>query len=326
VNVIIIGLGSMGRRRIRLIRKYNQSICILGIDHNVERRSNCEKEYEVKTYNDFSDVKEIIDCAFVCTSPLSHHTIINECLSHGIHVFTELNLVPDGYLSNMELAKRNNLVLFMSSTFLYRSEIQKIKELTKNVKCKLNYTYHVGQYLPDWHPWEDYQNYFVKDKRSNACREIFAIELPWLTDVFGPIASFSVVKNKMSNLHIDYCDNYLLIISHHSGCTGSLAIDIVSRKAVRNLEIFGEELYLSWDGTPSGLQLYDINTQTTNKILIDEEVDRLDHYSSFIIENAYFAEINSFFAAVTEGIMPKYNFANDLGVLKIIDQIEAENE
>ena len=53
----------------------------------------------------------------------------------------------------------------MSSTLQYRKEIQFIKEEVKKVSGKVNYIYHVGQYLPDWHPWENYKDFFVGDAR-----------------------------------------------------------------------------------------------------------------------------------------------------------------
>lgn len=37
------------------------------------------------------------DAAFVCTAPLTHAGIIGELLDAGLPVFTELNLVDDGY-------------------------------------------------------------------------------------------------------------------------------------------------------------------------------------------------------------------------------------
>ncbi|MDE6927475.1 MAG: hypothetical protein K2P06_01985, partial [Muribaculaceae bacterium] len=66
------------------------------------------------------------------------------------------------------------------------------------------YIYHVGQYLPEWHPWENYQDFFVGDKRTNGCREIMAIEFPWLIETFGEIREVSVLHDKMSHLNIDY--------------------------------------------------------------------------------------------------------------------------
>lgn len=325
MNIVVIGLGSMGRRRIRLIKKYDSALQIFGIDTNEERRRACEKEYGVETYSNLNDLfdNNTVNCAFVCTAPLSHSGIITQCLERKIHVFTELNLVSDGYDKNVALAKANDVVLFMSSTFLYRDEVKKIRSLIKQANCLVNYTYHVGQFLPDWHPWENYKDFFVGDKRSNGCREIFAIELPWLTDVFGDISKVRATKNKMSNLNIDYNDNYLVMVEHTTGHKGMFAVDIVSRKAVRNLEIFGENLFLQWDGSPEGLRTYDFMKKEEEIIKLYDEIDQLEQYSRFVVENAYFNEIVLFFAAVGGGEEPSYSFGKDKAILEIIDEIEA---
>ncbi len=325
MRIVVIGLGSMGKRRIRLLQSYDKNFCIIGVDTNNERRNFCAQKWNIITYSNLNDLiqAESVDCAFVCTSPLSHHGIINQCLNAGIHVFTELNLVIDGYEENIALAKQKNLVLFLSSTFLYRDEIKQIKTLTKEANCMLNYTYHVGQYLPDWHPWENYEHFFVSDKRSNGCREIFAIELPWLSDVFGEIVSLNVVKSKMSLLNIDYNDNYLVLLEHESGHKGTLAVDIVSRKAVRNFEAFGENIYIHWDGSPTGLYLYDFEMKQDNNIKIYQELNQLENYNKSIVENAYTNEIAAFFDVVTMGKPPIYSFEKDKSILRIIDRIEA---
>ncbi|EJO5346067.1 Gfo/Idh/MocA family oxidoreductase [Clostridium botulinum] len=324
MRVVVIGLGSMGKRRIRLINKYDKKIQIFGVDNNKERRNMCEDEYGIDTFSTLDEsIKKVdFDCAFVCTSPLSHSGIISQCLNYGLHVFTELNLVADGYEKNILLAKEKALTLFMSSTFLYREEIKKIRELAKQTDCRLNYTYHIGQYLPDWHPWENYKDFFVGNKRSNGCREIFAIELPWLVEVFGDIVNIDVIKSKMSNLNIDYNDNYLLLIQHKNGNKGTLAVDVISRKPVRNLEVFGEQLYLHWNGSPTGLYIYDFETKKDVNINLYKKIDQLTNYSSFVVENAYFTEVISFFEAVIKGNIPKYTFEKDKDILKIIDRIE----
>ena len=52
------------------------------------------------------------DAAFVCTAPLTHAGIIGELLDAGLPVFTELNLVDDGY--DALIAKIENGVLTVS--------------------------------------------------------------------------------------------------------------------------------------------------------------------------------------------------------------------
>lgn len=324
MNIVVIGLGSMGRRRIRLLKKYNESDKIIGIDLSEDRRNISETEFGIETSKSLEDTikNNNIDCAIICTSPLSHSKLINICLENDIHVFTELNLVDDGYEENIQLAKEKNKVLFLSSTFLYRAEIKKIESLINKQEKKINYTYHIGQYLPDWHPWENYKDFFVGDKRTNGCREIFAIELPWLIKVFGDIIDVIVRKSKMSSLNLDYDDNYLLIIEHESGHKGMVAVDIVSRKPVRNLEIFNEDIYLSWDGSAEGLKMMNLDTKIEEKINLYGKVDQLTEYSTFIVENAYYNEVESFFDAIENDTEPLYNFDKDKKVLEWIDRIE----
>ena len=325
MNIVVIGLGSMGRRRIRLIKQYNDSYKIIGVDLNKERRIASESEFGIDTIDSLEEAikNNNLDSAIICTSPLSHSKLIKLCLENNLHVFTELNLVTDGYDENIQLAEEKNRVLFLSSTFLHRAEIKQINNVVKMHDERLNYTYHIGQYLPDWHPWESYRDFFVGDKRTNGCREIFAIELPWLIEVFGNIKDIVVRKSKISSLNIDYNDNYMVILEHESGHIGMLAVDIVSRKAVRNLEVFGENLYLSWDGSAEGLKMMDIEKKKEENILLYEKVDQLNQYSKFVVENAYYDEIVSFFNVISNNIEPIYDFEKDKIILDLIDRIEA---
>ncbi|MCR5792626.1 MAG: Gfo/Idh/MocA family oxidoreductase [Lachnospiraceae bacterium] len=325
MKIVVVGLGSMGRRRIRLLKQISPDFDITGVDGKTERCQQAEEELHIDTCESLEEALENKkpQCAIISTSPLSHAGIIETCLAHDCHVFTELNLVSDQYETNMSLAKEKGKVLFLSSTFLYRDEIRFIRDKVQKTEGALNYNYHVGQYLPDWHPWESIQDYFVGDKRTNGCRELFAIELPWIIKLFGKIASYQVISSKNTKLPIQYNDNYLLLITHANGNKGVLGVDVVSRKAVRNLEVYGEELYLTWDGTPFGLKEYDIEKKEENNINLYENVDQQDGYASFVIENAYKAELQTFLELTSGKGKAEHTFEEDLEVLAMIDQIEA---
>lgn len=326
MKIVVIGLGSMGRRRIRLLRKINSGIEIAGVDSNTARCTAAEEEFHIRTSHDLNSILQgrQIDAAVISTSPQYHAKLIQQCLNENLHVFTELNLLPDLYATNVELAKRNGKTLFLSSTFLYREEIKYLRSQILKNNQKLNYSYHVGQYLPDWHPWENYKNYFVGESRTNACREIFAIELPWLRKTFGDITSFEVVRRKSTLLDIDYFDTYHLILTHTSGTVGSLLVDVVSRKAVRNLEVYGENLYVSWDGSPLGLKEYDFNNKCEKNITLYKDIDKLQEYSGFVIENAYQSELQCFLDEICGQCRAEYSFDDDLITLKLIDEIEGK--
>ena len=313
MKIIVIGLGSMGKRRIRILSE-RKDIEIFGIDSNEDRCQDVEEKFGVKCFISITTAKaaEPIEAALICTSPLSHAGIIKECLQNNLHVFTEINLVADGYAENMALAKEMGKVLFLSSTFLYRKETQTIIEKANKAKCPLNYIYHIGQYLPDWHPWESYNNYFIGNPRTNGCREIMAIDLPWIVTAFGPIKSVSAVKSKNTQLNINYNDNYLITIVHENGNKGVLAADVVTRKSIRHIDIYGETFQMSWNGTADSLQEYNLHTKEMQNIKFEDASEHVEGYAAFITENPYREELNAFLAQISDPkAVPAWTFEKD---------------
>ena len=325
MKIIVIGLGSMGKRRIRLLSE-NKDIKLFGIDSQESRCSEVNTKFGLKCYTSIAEcvAAEHPDAAVVSTSPLSHAAIIKECLENNLHVFTEINLVSDGYIENISLAKERGKVLFLSSTFLYRKETQTIIDKANKATCPLNYIYHIGQYLPDWHPWESYNNYFIGNPRTNGCREIMAIDLPWIVTAFGPIKSVSAVKSKNTQLNINYNDNYLIIIEHENGNKGVLAADVVTRKSIRHIDVYGETFQMSWNGTADSLQEYNLETKKMQTIQFEDASEHVEGYAAFITENPYREELNAFLAQIADpNVVPAWTFEKDFELLKIIDQIES---
>lgn len=323
MNILVVGLGSMGKRRIRLLKKMYQQYHIYGVDLNAQRCAFVKKEYEMETFPTMEEAvsQRKFECAFVCTSPLTHAGIIKTCLENDMNVFTELNLVSDAYVDNINLAKQKNKLLFLSSTMIYRDEMKYLRERIDARKC-YSYTYHVGQYLPDWHPWENYKDFFVADKKTNACREILAIELPWIVKTFGEIEHIKSVRTKATKLDIDYDDSYMILLQHKSGTIGSLCVDVVSCEPIRSLKIVAENLYLSWDGDEDSFFEKSGSKEELKKISLYDEIDHLEGYNKTIIENEYANELIQFFDELQKKADSIYNFEDDLKTLSIIDEVE----
>ena len=327
MKLLVIGLGSMGKRRIRLLKEYDSSIEIIGIDKQAVRRDEVERLYKIKTYDNIDEINfSKLNGVLLCSSPLTHTKLILELNLKGIYnIFTELNLNSSFYDQIIDIEKENKGILFLSSTLLYRKEIQYIKNIILNDKAKKNYNYHVGQYLPDWHPWENYNDFFIGQKETNGCREIMAIQLPWLIDIFGEVEEFHYFKDKITNLNIDYSDIYHIILKHKNGTIGSLQFDVVSREATTSLEIISENNHIKWNGIPEGLNVFNLNDKKMEKIETYNEVDRKNGYSKLIIEDMYLEEISTFIKSIKENKnYSKYSFEKDKEVLSLINQIEGE--
>jgi predicted dehydrogenase len=321
---LVVGLGSMGRRRIGLIKEFFGDIELCGTDSRPERRNEAESRFGIKCYGSAAEAAREFkpDMGFVCTAPLSHSGIIRELLELGLDVFTEINLVADGYGDNVALAESKGLTLFLSSTQLYRREIEYIEGRVRECRGPLIYRYHVGQYLPDWHPWENYRDFFAGDKRTNGCREILAIELPWIIRAFGDVSEVCAQSARLSSLAIDYPDARFVTLRHETGAVGQLAADVVSRKAVRELEIIGEDIYLTWGGRPDSLFVYDIENRCETPVDTYRDVRRDGRYADNIIENAYIDELAAFFDVAAGRPARRHSFGDDRRVIEIIDEIE----
>jgi predicted dehydrogenase len=317
----------MGKRRARLAKGMRNGLVVCGVDASEARRAEAAG-LGIVAYASIPEAlaAEKPDAALVCTAPITHAGIIHTLLEAGLPTFTELNLVDDGYAENQALAARKGIPLFLSSTMLYRGETQYIKKQVAEFRAKtgkpVRYLYHIGQYLPDWHPWESYKNFFVGDRRTGGVREIFGIDLPWLWDAFGPVESVSVEKDKISALELAYPDSYFVTLRHAGGAKGVLAVDIVSPKAVRNFECFGEGLHLFWEGNPKALFRFD--HETGEKVPVDTYAafEHDSRYSDNIVENAYVDELANFFGVLEKGEAPRWSFAKDQKIIDLIETIE----
>ena len=327
MNLLIVGLGSMGKRRARLAKGIDAGIRIAGVDTSDARRDEaCALGLADAAYPDIPAAVAGFapDAALVCTAPLSHAAVIGQLLDAGLPVFTELNLVGDGYDENIAKAAAKGLPLFLSSTMLYRRETQYIKAQVQQFGKPVHYIYHIGQYLPDWHPWENYKNFFVGNARTGGVREILGIDLPWLLDAFGPVESLTVQVDSISDLGLPYPDCATLLLRHASGAQGVLAADVVSPKAVRNFECFGDGLHLFWEGNPKALYRF----ENGEKQFVDTYGDFTHdpRYSDNIVENAYVDELANFFAVLQGREAPRWSFEKDRAAIALMDQVQAAGQ
>ena len=322
MKVVVIGLGSMGRRRIRLMQAMPDGFEIVGVNRSAERRAQVEKELGIRA---FATLAEAIDAAkpqvaFVCTAPAGHGPTVLECIDAGLDVFMEINLIGPWYAEAAAKAKAKGVKLFISSTPVYRREMRYVADAVRGEP--VNYLYHCGQYLPDWHPWEDYHNFFAAKKETNGCREILCVELPWIEKAFGRIESVHVMSGRLTSLDIDFPDHYMMSIRHAGGSKGLYCQDIVSRKGLRRLEVFSEKHHIFWEGTPDSLSAYDVEAKELKPVRLYDDVVQDGRYNANIIENAYADEIRAFFDYVQKGDMPPYTFDEDAHTLAVVDEIE----
>ena len=135
MKVVVIGLGSMGRRRIRLMQAMPGAPEIVGVNRSAERRAQVEKELGIRT---FATLAEAIaeakpQMAFLCTAPASHGPAVMECIEAGLDVFMEINLLGGWYAEATAKAAAKGVKLFISSTPVYRREMRYVADVVRGM-------------------------------------------------------------------------------------------------------------------------------------------------------------------------------------------------
>lgn len=320
MKFLIIGLGSMGKRRIRNLKALNYK-SILGFD---PRKDRCEEAYEKYGIDVFQEINDTIeqkpDVMIISTPPDLHMKYAKIALENDIHFFTEASVIQDEMLEIIEGLQNSKIVGVPSCTLRFHPIVQKINEILKmpDMGKPLSFIHHFGQYLPDWHPWENYKEFYVSKKETGACREIVPFQLVWLISTFGKIKSVSGRKSKLSNLESEIDDIYNILLEFKNGIEGILIVDVISRSPFLQAKIMTENgvIIADWlEGKvkkfshENGWEIFDINAGNIEKQYIHGE-------------GPYIEEMKNFIQAIHNKKSSHYSYEEDFEILKILESIE----
>tara|TARA_B100000925_G_scaffold262668_1_gene220112 strand:+ start:564 stop:1559 length:996 start_codon:yes stop_codon:yes gene_type:complete len=327
MNFLIIGLGSMGKRRIRCLKSlgYNK---IVGFDIDQERAADVGKEYLIEIHK--QEVSKIIeeqeiDGVIISTSPDQHTKYIELCIERQVSCFVEASVTDiEGLKSANNRANKMNVLVCPSCTMKYYNGPKRIKELIANEKiigkC-LYFNYVTGQYLPDWHPWEDIKDYYVSNRETGGARELVPFELTWLNDTFGKASVINAVKKKLSDMDADIDDFYNFTLQYDN-IIGNITIEVLSRPvATRKLIAVGSQGVLNYCGSTNKIIVENVG----DKERIEIELEKGNVQESYINpEEPYISEIKDFIDAIKYPNTKNFTSSlhEDICLLELLEKIE----
>lgn len=320
LRFLIVGLGSMGKRRIRNLH-VNGEENVVGFDIRRDRREEARIKYGIKTIDDLKDITPTdFDVLIISTSPEAHGDYIRFALVHKKHFFVEHPTSTDGY-DDIIKNKNPEIVKAPSCTLRFYTPIKMMKKLLDQgaVGKVLAFQYHMGQYLPDWHPWEDYRQVYFSKKETSACREMLPFELIWLTWLIdAPVKDISGTITKVSDLDMNADDIILANTKHVNGILGNIIIDVISRKPFRTLRILGATGVLDWERFDHTINLYDAKTKSSQVIPVQKDNPETGYINE---EEMYNEEIKAFLDAIAGRSAYPFSFEENLFNLRALFQL-----
>jgi len=324
MKFLVIGLGSMGKRRIRNLQRLEVEE-IIGFDPRQDRRQEAEGKYYVKTCRDFNEaLTQNPDAFIISTPPDKHNQYIKLAIEHKKPAFVEASVILEGLGELNSLAKKQKILIAPSCTFRFHPAILDIKNIARSGQYgKLtNLICHSGQYLPDWHMWEDVKDFYVSQKETGGCREIVPFELTWIVDIAGFPKNVTGFYGKTMDVGADIDDTYVVAMDF-GDAYGSLTVDVVSRYASRSLILNMEYAQILWRWDENIVKLYDARNQKWVHHQF-QKGEAAEGYDRNIIEEMYIDEMKSFIEALEgRGRFPN-SLNDDIKILKLLQRIETK--
>lgn len=323
MKALVIGLGSMGRRRVRCLQQHGVD-AIAGFDTRADRRERAAREYGIAVREQLAaDDLRAFDVVVISTPPDRHHTAIEWSIAAGKPCFVEASVIRAPLPALNERARAKGVLVAPSCTLRFHSAIRDITQVVQSGRYGkvCNFSYHCGQYLPDWHPWEKVTDYYVSNPLTGGAREIVPFELTWMVDAFGWPQQVQGMKLRTADVGAPIDDTYAALL-RFDGFVGSLVVDVVARQAVRKLTLNFERASLSWDWDSGTVRIYEADAGRTVELHQPRSSAHAGYHQN-IGEAMYVAEVGSFLAAAQgKGSFP-HSLQDDIRVLSLLEAMEA---
>lgn len=325
VSAVVVGLGSMGRRRLRCLEALGAS-AILGVDPRADRRRQAHREHGVPTAPSLT--AESLACAdalIISTPPDLHARYIRRAIEARVPCFVEASVVLDDLPALAVRARRRKSLVFPSCTMRYFAGPRRVRELVraKTVGAPLSFIYHTGQYLPDWHPWEKVSDFYVSSARTGGCREIVPFELAWLVWAFGPVRRVKALIAQKDRFGKGVEDLYQFAAEFASGVHGLIQVDVLARLPVRRFALEGTKGRLVWDQYGGGGPAVWVQ-KAGGKEKRERLVERAPASRGINSDAPYINELGDFLKAVRGRRAPAYSLQDDVEVLETLELIRRQ--
>jgi predicted dehydrogenase len=260
MKILIAGLGSIGRRHFRNLIALGEKDIVL---YRTQKSTLPDDElagYPVET--DLAQaLKKHQPQAVIVSNPTAlHMDVAIPAAEAGCAILLEKPISND--LSRVDelrqAAVKSGSKILVGFQFRYHPTLNKARELVAAgaIGKVLTVHAHWGEYLPNWHPWEDYrQSYTAREDLGGGVILTLTHPLDYLRYILGEVEALWSFNGHISPLEINVDDVAEIGLRFTSGAIGGLHVNYIQRPGVHRLEIAGTNGTLRWDNADGLLTL-----------------------------------------------------------------------
>jgi predicted dehydrogenase len=265
MKFLIAGFGSIGRRHLRNLRELGEDDILLYRSH----RSTLPDD-EIAGLVVETDLRAALDHrpdAVIISNPTALHLdvaipaaqagaalLLEKPISHSMERVADLK-------SAAEAGGGRVLVGFQ---LRFHPTLRRAAELLAQgaIGQPMAARAHWGEYLPNWHPWEDYrQGYAARSDLGGGVVLTLSHPFDYLRMLLGDVESLSAFTAERGGLGLPVEDTAEIGLRFVSGAVGSVHLDYLQQPATHTLEIIGTAGSLRWNNADGSLNIYQPEAQ-----------------------------------------------------------------
>ena len=323
-RILIVGLGSIGKRHARVIKQLRPECEIIALRRQAsDAVPESGIDYCVTSLEEALRLQPRIA---VIANPASHHVSMAIPLAEaGIHLLVEkpISSTVGDVPALIEGCRRRGIVLMTAYNMRFLPALQRFGELIRQgrVGHVLSVRAEVGQYLPSWRPGNDYRsNVSAQAALGGGALLELSHEIDFLRWIFGEIDWVNAALLRQSVLEIDVEDTVHLLlgfrqITERGPLVAAVDIDFIRHDTTRNCTAIGEAGSLRWNALEGKIEFY--APGGTAWEVLDECPSQRD--------DSYLAEWRHFLECVETGTQPMISGEDGLAVLQVIEAARASS-
>ena len=259
--VLVLGCGSIGRRHIANLLALGVGD-VLAYDPDPVRRTEIETGFSIPTVDTLEQGwKANPDVAMIAAPTNLHIPLAIEAAERSCHLFIEkpLGHCLEGVDELLSIAAKQKLTAMVGCNMRFHHGPSTIKRLLDDGAAGhvTSALIDAGQYLPDWHPEEDYRlGYSARMLQGGGVVLDGTHEIDYARWLFGEVTQVYSQGGKLSSLEIDTEDTADILMQMAAGSSVGIHIDYVQRAYWRTCKVIGEEGTIVWDMSKGEVRLY----------------------------------------------------------------------
>lgn len=241
MNVLFVGLGSIGRRHLKnLCHVCKERNINVKIDALRSSDNKLPEEIEILINNQIRKIEDNIlyDLVFITNPTVFHYDTINQLKDTCKFFFIEKPIFHDDNYSLDKLGLNKNNA-YVAAPIRHSKTYKKLKEILRDINCYCTRII-CSSYLPNWRTNVDYRDSYSAKRSLGGGVSIDLIhEIDYMVDLFGFPLEIYNFKGKCSNLEID-SEDISVYIAKYKDKLCEVHLDYFGREYMRICEVFTE--------------------------------------------------------------------------------------